>query len=276
MEFILAFVFLVAACNLLYLLFKKKSASSNREKFNTINQKIDLLESKNVVVEVKPSLKLDKELLLGFFVIPHIIYKEEAHFFGSIENLLIGQVEISDLFDRKTAKKLQVILPNITTDGELYYEYNWIPITSVKIPKKEAKSGEERVRLEAAEELIKPIIEHLQVKSELKELNEQYQELKELFNLVSTSEFYADQKSLYKRGLAQIKELITKAENLEKTYYKLIREVLIGIRLAKYDPSKIPDRHIALDSQYQEIKEEYEHMKDTATAYNELVNNRQI
>lgn len=242
MEFILFFVFVVAACYLLYLLFKKIPAPSNREK---------LPESKKAVVEVKPSLNLDKDLLLGCFVIPTMIV------------------------DKKTAK-IQVILPNLTTDGELYYEYNWIPRTLVKFPKKEAKTGEDRVRLEAAEELIKPIIEHLQVKSELKELNEQYQELKELFNLVSTSEFYADQKSLYKRGLAQINELITKAENLEKTYYKLIREVLIGIRLAKYDPSKIPDRHIALDSQYQEIKEEYEHMKDTATAYNELVNNRQI
>lgn len=232
----LIFTFLIF-CFVLYSLFKPV--------------KVATLKHKNIWVEVIPSLISERNLLFGEFGISNRI------------------------FDNKT-RKIQVIFPNLTADGDLDYEYNWIPLCSVNIPKKKQKTGEKRVRLEMAQKITQPVIEHQQIISELKELNEQYNELKELLNLVSTSDFYANQKILYERGLSQVKELITKAENLEKTYYHLIRESLIGLRLANYNPDQIPNHHIALDRQYQEIKEEYEYMKDKATAYNELLNNRQI
>lgn len=245
---LICFLFMILVIYLEYVWTKKD---------RSLKEKISFLNSNNVVLEFNSRAFLDKNLLLEKFGISSkAIHKKPGN------------------TERTT--KVQVILPNLTKDGELYYEYDWIFITSVKIPQQQYKTDEEWAKLETAQKLTKPIIEHLQIKSELKELNEQYQELKELFNLVSTSDFYASQKSLYERGLLQVKELIAKAENLEKTYYNLIREVLIGRRLAKYDPSQIPDNHIVLDSQYQEIKEEYQYMKDTATAYNELLNNRQI
>jgi hypothetical protein len=50
----------------------------------------------------------------------------------------------------------------------------------------------------------------------------------------------------------------------------------IGIKVAEYNPNLLPDDNFAIDIQYKRIKAEYQNMKQTATAYAELLSTSQL
>lgn len=90
------------------------------------------------------------------------------------------------------------------------------------------------------------------------------------------SELYLSQQEIYERALFQVENLLDKAEELQRVYVRLIREVLIGREIAQYSPDLLPNDSLAIDNQYKKIKEEYQYMKDTATAYAELLRKREL
>jgi hypothetical protein len=51
---------------------------------------------------------------------------------------------------------------------------------------------------------------------------------------------------------------------------------LIGRKIAQYDPNLLPNDGFAIENKYKRIKEEYQYMKDTATAYAELLRTSQV
>lgn len=169
----------------------------------------------------------------------------------------------------KERDKVQVIFPRLTPNGDVEYIFSWHNLDDVEIPEVEIDQND--IKLRAAKELAPLIKEHLQIEQEILSLEEQYQKVNDLADLVSTSELYSSQLDIYERAVVEIENLLEKAEQLQKIYIHLIREGLIGIQVAGYNPDNIRDNRLAFDSQYKRIKEEYQYMRDAATAYQELM-----
>jgi hypothetical protein len=169
----------------------------------------------------------------------------------------------------KERDKVQVIFPRLTSNGDLEYIFSWHSLDDVEIPEIEIEQND--IKLRAAKELAPLIKEHLHIDQEILSLEEQYQKVNDLADLVSTSELYSSQLDIYERAVVEIENLLKKAEQLQKIYIHLIREGLIGIQVAGYNPDNIRDNRLAFDSQYKRIKEEYRYMRDAATAYQELI-----
>jgi hypothetical protein len=169
----------------------------------------------------------------------------------------------------KERDKVQVIFPRLNPKGDVEYIFSWHNLDDVEIPEVEIDQND--IKLRAAKELAPLIKEHLQIEQEILSLEEQYQKVNDLADLVSTSELYSSQLDIYERAIVEIENLLGKAEQLQKIYIHLIREGLIGIQVAGYNPDNIRDNRLAFDSQYTRIKEEYQYMRDAATAYQELM-----
>ncbi len=169
----------------------------------------------------------------------------------------------------KEREKVEVVFPRLTFAGDVEYIFSWHNLDDVEIP--EVEIEQKHIKLIAANELASIIKEHLQIEQEIFSLEEQYQKVNNLADLVSTSELYSSQMELYERAVVQIEDLLNKAKQLQKIYIHLIREGLIGIQVAGYSTGKIQDNRLAFDSKYQRTREEYHYMKDVATAYHELL-----
>lgn len=166
--------------------------------------------------------------------------------------------------------RVQVLFPNLTPSGDLEYIYYWHDLNNIEVIQKPGKST--ATKLKTLQELAPLIKEHLQVAPNTLLLKGQYRQIKKLAYLVSTSDIYAGQLDTYERSLVQIEKLLRKADELQKVYIRLIREALIGVKIADYNPDILEGSQVAFDSQYQRIKEEYQNMKDVVNAYSQLLN----
>jgi hypothetical protein len=165
--------------------------------------------------------------------------------------------------------KVQVIFPRLTAEGDVEYIFSWHSLDVVELPNIE--TAQQDIKLSVGKELAPLIKEHLQIEQEILSLEEQDCKVNDLAELVSTSELYSSQLELYEKALVQIEKLLKKAKQLENIYIHLIREGLIGIQVAGYNPDTIQNNRLAFDSKYRRIREEYQYMKDVATAYTELM-----
>ncbi|MEL7039696.1 MAG: hypothetical protein AAFO04_29435, partial [Cyanobacteria bacterium J06592_8] len=161
-------------------------------------------------------------------------------------------------------RRIRVIFPKLTSQGDVEYIYSWHDLKSIHIPDFE-KNQKSRVNFKTAQQLAFLIKEHIQfVEPEIFNLEKQWDKINELLDLVATSELYAGQQEIYERALFQVENLLNKAEELRQVYVRFIREVLIGRKIAGYNPHLLPDDSLAIDDQYKRIKEEYEYMKEFA------------
>lgn len=190
-------------------------------------------------------------------------------------NLPLGNLGI--FFDAKENRRIRVVFPKLTSEGDVQYIYSWHNIQSIHIPALEKVDTQGKVNLRVAQELAFLVKEHIQfVEPEILNLREQWHKINELLDLVATSEFYASQQGIYERALLQVENLLDKAEELQQVYVRFIREVLIGRQVTGYNPNLLPDDSLAIDNQYKRVREEYQNIKDTATAYAELLRTRQV
>lgn len=173
-------------------------------------------------------------------------------------------------------QRVRVVFPKLTPEGDVQYIYSWHGLQSIRIPVFKKNDAQSKAKLRAAQELATLINEHLQLEPEILSLRKQWQKISDLLDLVSTSDFYANQQEIYERALSQVENLLSKAENLQNVYVRFIREALIGSQIVEYDPNLLPDGDLGLDSQYKVVKAEYQRMKDTAIAYAELLRTRQV
>ncbi|MBW4650619.1 MAG: hypothetical protein KME06_18300 [Kastovskya adunca ATA6-11-RM4] len=164
--------------------------------------------------------------------------------------------------------KVKVIFPRLKIAGVIEYIFSWHSLDEIDIPNFEIEQND--ITLRAAKELAPLIKEHLQIEEEIFSLEEQYNKVNDLADLVSASELYSNQLELYEKALVQIENLLIKAKQLKNIYIHLINEGLIGIQIAGYNPDNIRDNRLAFDSKYRTIREEYQYMRDAATAYQEL------
>lgn len=189
-------------------------------------------------------------------------------------NLPLGNLGI--FFEVNENRRIRVIFPKLTKEG-IEYIYSWHNLQSIRIPSLEKTDTTGRINIKVAQEIASLIKEHIQfVEPEILNLRKQWHKINELLDLVATSELYAPQQVLYERALFQIENLLSKAEELQQVYVGFIREVLIGSKVAEYDTNLLPDDGFAIDNQYKRIREEYQNMKDTATAYTELLRTSQL
>jgi BMFP domain-containing protein YqiC len=189
-------------------------------------------------------------------------------------NLPLGNFGI--FFEVKENRRIQVIFPKLTPEG-IEYIYSWHNLQSIRIPTFEKIDIDKKANLKVAQQLAFLIKEHIQfVEPEILKLRKQWHKINNLLDLVLTSEFYASQQGIYKRALFQIENLLDKAEELQQVYIGFIRELLIGTKVAQYDPNLLPNDDFAIENKYKKIREEYQYMKDTATAYAELLHTSQV
>lgn len=169
--------------------------------------------------------------------------------------------------------RVQVLFPKLTTSGDLEYIYSWHELSNIEIPQPLGKSTARK--LNNLQNLALIIKQHLQIEPEVLSLKEQYGQIQKLANLVSTSDIYVGYLGTYERALLQIDKLLNKAAQLQKVYIRLIREALIGVKIAEYNPDMLEFSQVAFDSQYQRLKEEYQNMKDVVNFYSQLLKESQ-
>lgn len=164
--------------------------------------------------------------------------------------------------------RVKVVFPRLTHDGDVEYLYSWHSIHDIKIPKSNSESRS--LRLQLAEEVTQSIQEHLQIEPEILQLEQEQEKLERLANLIASSEFYWGYLDPYERASDQIETLISKARALRNIYVRIIRETLIGAEMSTYTLNEIPSQ-MAVDAQYQQLRAEYDQIKQTAIAYPELM-----
>lgn len=126
-------------------------------------------------------------------------------------------------------------------------------------------------KLTTARQLAPIIQEHLQIKDEIEELRQRDIKISNSAKLVATSNIYNQRLHIYETVLRKIRNCLKQAEQLEQSYTRLVKEMLIGIKVAEEELQHVPDKETSFDLQYQRIQEEYNNMKDAVSAYYELL-----
>lgn len=203
-------------------------------------------------------VRLKKILRAGIVVLPQPQVHDQTLPFGNLG--IVHETE---------SQRIQVLLPILNAQKDVEYFYAWYGLDVVGLPRPKHKGDIQTVAV--LKRLAMIIKEHVQfIEPEILELQSQYRKISELLALVTTSEFYASRQQTYQRALIQVRQLLTKAEELEQVYLKLIREVLIGQKVMGYDPSLIVDQRLLMDQKCAAIRAEYQQLKETAIAYAEL------
>jgi hypothetical protein len=166
-------------------------------------------------------------------------------------------------------KRVQVIFPRLTEQGDMEYIYSWHDLGSINLAT--SRQSDTPALLSSSANVAPVIQDHLQIEAEIDRLLQERDKVYDLARILSTSELYANQVEIYDRALEQIENLLDKARELEQIYVRIIRETLIGLQVSRYEPDNIPGDMVSFDTQYQHLKAEYLRMKDAATAYDELI-----
>ncbi|HEY9875515.1 MAG TPA: hypothetical protein V6D12_18940 [Candidatus Obscuribacterales bacterium] len=165
--------------------------------------------------------------------------------------------------------KVQVIFPKLTKAGNVEYIYSWHYLINIYVPELTLKRKNRKINtIKAIGMLIK---EKLQIEQEISVLEKQHDKINELAGLVSFSEVYTNYVETYKRALVQIENVLEQARELRGVYACLIKEVLIGLQVAEYNPDTLQLSQVGFDLQYRRIKEEYQNMKEAVNVYTHLL-----
>lgn len=170
--------------------------------------------------------------------------------------------------DARRPHRVEMIFPRLTADGDVEYLYSWHNLADIKRVRSGPKSSPSQTLVSS---LAPIILQHLQIEADLADLDVKQTNLRQAIDLVSTSEFYASQISIYQQANVQLEALANKAEALRNLHIRLIRESLIGTHLAKLDTAVLIDGSPDFEQEYQLLKEEFLYLKESAIAYSELL-----
>lgn len=166
--------------------------------------------------------------------------------------------------------RVQVLFPKLTPHGDVEYFFSWHYIRDVSPLATDNEMLHTDSIQHTACEVLPVIRDHLEFEQDALHLNEQHQRLTRLASLVATSSFYSNQFDVYERALTEIDTALLKARDLHKLYIRLVREALIGVQIAGYDPSNIRGDRLTFESEHRRLREEYLYLKDLTAAYTEL------
>lgn len=186
-------------------------------------------------------------------------------------NLPLGNFAVPHRF--RSPDRVQVVFPTITDKGDVEYIYSWHSLNSVTPITLSRSHRQNKIRVMA--ELAPVIKEHLKLELDTITLENQSVKINKIAELVAVSDFYGSQLEIYERAIDETEKLIKKVEELSEVYVRIVRETLIGTRIAEFNPDLLLDLHVPLDAQYERVKAEYQFMKDTAQAYYELLRESQ-
>ncbi|GAP93838.1 hypothetical protein [Leptolyngbya sp. NIES-2104] len=186
-------------------------------------------------------------------------------------NLPLGNFAVPHRF--RGPDRVQVVFPTITDKGEVEYIYSWHDLKDVQPTFLSRTHRQNKIRVMA--ELAPVIKEHLKLEQDTIALENQSVKIHKIAELVAVSDFYSSQLDIYERAIDETEKLIKKVEELGQVYVRIVRETLIGTRIADFNPDLLIDLHVPLDAQYERVKAEYQYMKDTAQAYYELLRESQ-
>ena len=185
-------------------------------------------------------------------------------------NLLLGKYGIASKIHH--ASQVEVIFPKLNESGDLVYTSQYYYLAEISIPTLD--KHKHKMEFQVAKDLAKYIKEHLQTEKEIKDLVLQYRQVHDLSKLILKSDMYSNQIDIYEKAINEIEKLLDKAKELEKMYIQIVREGLIGVKIANYNPSIIKNNQITHQMKYKRVKDEYQYIKDTAHAYGELMRQR--
>ncbi|BAU13478.1 hypothetical protein LEP3755_40170 [Leptolyngbya sp. NIES-3755] len=186
-------------------------------------------------------------------------------------NLPLGNFAVPHRF--RGPDRVQVVFPTITDKGDVEYIYSWHSLKDVQPITLSRTHRQNKVRVMA--ELAPIMKEHLKLEQDTIALENQSVRINKIAQLVAVSDFYSSQLELYEKAIDETEKLIKKVEELSAVYVRIVRETLIGTRIADFNPDLLLDLHVPLDAQYERVKAEYQYMKDTAQAYYELLRESQ-
>ncbi|NJL52564.1 MAG: hypothetical protein HC930_10720 [Hydrococcus sp. SU_1_0] len=185
-------------------------------------------------------------------------------------NLLLGKYSIP--LQIHNSSQVEVIFPQLNESGDLIYTSQYYYLSKISIPTSD--KHKHKMEFQVAKYLSKYIKEHLQTEKEIENLVLQYQQVHDLSKLILKSDMYSNQINIYEKAIEEIEKLLDKAKELEKMYIQIIREGLIGVKIANYNPNNIKNNQMVHQMKYKQVKDEYQYMKDTAHAYGELISQR--
>jgi hypothetical protein len=186
-------------------------------------------------------------------------------------NLPLGNFAVPNRF--RSPDRVQVVFPMLTDAGEVEYLYSWHSLKSVTPAVLSRTHRQNKVRVMA--ELAPLIKEHLRLELDRVALENQMTKIQKIAELVAVSDLYSSQLGTYERAMDETEKLICKVEELSRIYVRMVKEALIGTRIAEFNPDLLLDLHVPLDEQYTRVKSEYQFMKDSAQAYYDLLKESQ-
>lgn len=186
-------------------------------------------------------------------------------------NLSLGNFAVPHRF--RAPDRVQVVFPTITDAGDVEYIYSWHSLKSVTPVTLSRTDRQNKIRVMA--ELAPVMKEHLKLELDTVALEKQFEKINKIAKLVSVSDFYASQLETYEKAIDETNKLIQKVDELSAVYVRIVRETLIGTRIAEFNPDLLLDLHVPLDAQYERVKAEYQFMKDTTQAYYDLLKESQ-
>ena len=188
----------------------------------------------------------------------------------NLKNLPLGKYAIASRI--YNSSQVEVIFPQLNESGNLVYTSQCYYLAEISIPTLDKHRN--KMEFQVAKNLSKYIKEHLQTEEEIKDLVLQYQQVHDLSKLILKSDMYSNQINIYQKAIEEIVKLLDKAKELEKMYIQIIREGLIGVKIAKYNPNNLKNNQMVHQMKYKQVRDEYQYMKDTAHAYGELMRER--
>ncbi|MBD1842763.1 hypothetical protein H6F89_04935 [Cyanobacteria bacterium FACHB-63] len=186
-------------------------------------------------------------------------------------NLPLGNFAVPHRF--RAPDRVQVVFPTITDAGDVEYIYSWHSLNSVTPIALSRTDRQNKIRVMA--ELAPIMKEHLKLEFDTIALEKQFEKINKIAKLVAVSDFYSSQLEIYEKAIDETNKLIKKVDELSEVYVRIVRETLIGTRIADFNPDLLLDLHVPLDAQYERVKAEYQFMKDTAQAYYDLLKESQ-
>jgi hypothetical protein len=184
-------------------------------------------------------------------------------------NLPLGDFGIPLRLKDPYSNRVEVVFPRLTSEGDVEYIYSWHNLSSVEPPQYLTQRATPALDLTKRVEVL--IREHLQIQEDLNRLQERYDDISRMVNLVSRSGFYGGHRDMYEERMDQIGDVLTKAEGIQQLYVYLIREALIGLQVGQHDARYFFDEHPDFDQQYNQAREDFFHMREAAIAYSKLM-----
>ncbi|MFW6296228.1 MAG: hypothetical protein ACOC04_03450 [Halothece sp.] len=227
-----------------------------------------------IIIDTNPQTQKNIKSILKKFKFEKIKSKKVILEVNKETNFSLGSLGICKEINQNKNEVL-VLFPTLTDNGDLEYKTFWYHFSNINIHDITNKETSNKNFL-VMQKIAGFIQEQMEIEKAIVKQKEEQEKIKKLINLASSSKIYTDQINLYERAFSELQNLIDKGEKLKEVYFELVRENLIGKELLDYDPDQILNNHSVVESQYQQIREEYENLKDTATAYAEMLKGNEL